>query len=118
MGGPQGIVATSSPFLKPLCTNINQFHGYLNLTQKTRKSNEEIEEFSRTWVRLHPVYKALGPNCQTYTRDLFTFLTEDDLPFACFADNVVGGPTENESLKGPQTDPNAVWLDPSKKQHK
>jgi hypothetical protein len=112
--GPQGIVAASSPFMKPICTNLDHFHGYLDLPETTRKTNEEIEEFSRCWVKLHPVYRALGPNCQTYSRDLFTFLTGEDLHFANFADKVVG-PGGNSISKGPESDPNAVWLNPSKK---
>jgi hypothetical protein len=110
--GPNGVVAASSPLVKKVCTDLSQFHGYLDLPQGTRKANEEIEEFSRRWVKLHPVYKALGPNCQTYTEDLFTFLTGEDLLFAKTADKIVGN---GVALQGPHLNPNSVWLDERKK---
>jgi len=78
----------------------------------TQKTDEEIEEFARRWVKLHPIYRALGPNCQTYTEDLFTFLTGEDLPFAKTADKMVG---RGIRLQGPEVNPNSVWLDLSKK---
>lgn len=112
--GPNGIVAASTPFLKPLHTNLQQFHGYLDLPQITTKTDEEIEQFSCRWVKQHPMYKVLGPNCQTYTDDLFRFLTGEDLPFAKAADKMVG--PGGEVVSGPEVDPSAVWLDPSKKQ--
>jgi len=112
--GPNGIVAASSPLVKQVRTNLMQFHGYLDLPQGTRKTDEDIEEFSRRWVKLHPIYKALGPNCQTYAEDLFTFLTEEDLPFAKTADKVMG-PGGSRALKGPEANPSAVWLAPGKK---
>merc|ERR1711907_887598 len=108
MGGPNGIVAASSPMVKNSKTNIAQWDGYLEMPQSTQKTDEDIEEFSRRWVKLHPIYKALGPNCQTYTEDLFTFLTGEDLPFAKTADKIVGDGTV---LQGPHSSPNAVWLD-------
>mmetsp|Transcript_103001 Transcript_103001/g.300515 ORF Transcript_103001/g.300515 Transcript_103001/m.300515 type:complete len:310 (-) Transcript_103001:258-1187(-) len=111
--GPKGVVAASSPFMKPVCTNLLQFDGYLDLSQTTHKSDEEIEEFSRRWVKLHPRFSALGPNCQTYSEDLFAFLTGDNLPFARFADKVVG--PRGNTLMSPERDPNTVWLDSSKK---
>lgn len=110
--GPNGIVAASSPLAKNVCTNLSQFHGYLDMPQGTRKTDGEIEEFSRRWVKLHPIYKALGPNCQTYTEDLFTFLTGEDLPFAKTADKIMGN---NIVLTGPHSSPNSVWLDENKK---
>jgi len=112
--GPNGIVAASSPLVKAWVssTSLSQYHGYLDLTQETQKTDEEIEEFSRRWVKLHPVYRALGPNCQTYTDDLFTFLTGEDLPFAKTADKVVGN---GIVLEGPHSSPKSVWLDESKK---
>jgi hypothetical protein len=112
--GPNGIVAASTPMAKNIRTNLNQFHGYLTLQQATHKTDEEIEEFTRRWVKLHPVYKALGPNCQTYTEDLFAFLTGEDLPFAKFADKTVGK-GGNSHFEGPEASPSAVWLDASKK---
>jgi len=112
--GPNGIVAASSPLVKKIRTNIEQFHGYVDLPQMTSKSDKDIEEFSCRWVRLHPVYHALGPNCQTYTEDLFTFLTGEDLPFAKTSDRMVGR-GGSMTLEGPEMNPNAVWLTPSKK---
>merc|ERR550537_1367487 len=110
--GPNGIVAASSPLIKNVRTNLSHFHGYLDLPQWTQKADEEIEEFSRRWVKLHPVYKALGPNCQTYAEDLFTFLTGEDLPFAKAADKIVG---QGVNLPGPHLSPNSIWLDESKR---
>jgi len=112
--GPNGIVAASSPLIKLVRTNLRQFHGYLDLPQITYRTDEDIEKFSRRWVKHHPVYKALGPNCQTYAEDLFTFLTGEDLPFAKTADRVVG-PSGSKVLQGPEVDPSAVWLDSSKR---
>jgi sarcosine oxidase delta subunit len=111
--GPDGIVAASSPLVKHVRTNLKQFHGYLDVPHTTRKTDEDIEEFSRRWVKLHPVYKALGPNCQTYAEDLFTFLTGEDLPFAKAADRVLG-PGGSTALEGPEVNPSAKWLVPSK----
>jgi hypothetical protein len=91
-----------------------QFHGFLDLPHMTRKTDEDIEEFSRRWVKLHPIYRTLGPNCQTYAEDLFTFLTGEDLPFAKSADKVVGR-AGSCGLEGPETNPNATWLVPSKR---
>lgn len=110
--GPNGVVAATSPFMTPVRTNMSRFHGFLDLPQHTGKTDEEIEEFSRRWVKLHPVYKVLGPNCQTYTEDLFTFVTGEDLPFSKTSDKVVG---RSGNMTGPQDDPDAVWLDTSKK---
>jgi hypothetical protein len=112
--GPNGIVAASSPMVKRVRTNIMQFHGFLDLPHMTRKTDEDIEEFSRRWVKLHPIYRTLGPNCQTYAEDLFTFLTGEDLPFAKSADKVVGR-AGSCGLEGPETNPNATWLVPSKR---
>jgi len=112
--GPNGIVAASSPLAKKIHTNITQFHGYLDLPQVTQKTDKEIEDFSCRWVKLHPVYNALGPNCQTYAEDLFTFLTGEDLPFAKTADKVVGL-GGSRALEGPEMNPSAVWLNPKKK---
>jgi hypothetical protein len=107
--GPNGIVAASSPMVKNVRTSIEHFHGYLELPQMTQKTDEAIEEFSRCWVKLHPVYKALGPNCQTFAEDLFTFLTGEDLPFAKTADRVMG-PGGPKALEGPEVNPCTVWL--------
>jgi len=112
--GPNGIVAASTPMLKPVRTNLQQFHGYVDLPETTIKTNKEIEDFSCRWVKLHPMYKALGPNCQSYVEDLFSFLTEQALPFAKSSDKVVG-PGDAWAMSGPEVNPNAVWLDPSKK---
>jgi len=112
--GPNGIVAASSPFVNPVRTKLNQFHGYLDLPQTTKKTDAEIEEFSRRWVKQHPAYMPLGPNCQTYADDLFAFLTGEDLPFAKTADKVVGK-NGGSVLQGPEAHPRAVWLTLSRK---
>lgn len=112
--GPSGIVAASSPLVKNICTSLEQFHGYLDLPQMTRKTDMDIEEFSRCWVKRHPVYKVLGPNCQTYTEDLFTFLSGESLPFAKTSDKMMG-PGGSRVLEGPEVNPSAQWLDLSKK---
>ena len=112
--GPNGLVAASSPLVNRVHTDINQFHGYVDLPHVTKTSDADIEEFSRHWVKLHPVYQALGPNCQTYTEDLFTFLTGDDLPYAKTADKV-NVPGDRRVLEGPESDPSARWLNPSKR---
>jgi len=112
--GPNGIVAASSPLTKNIRTKLSQFHGFLDMPQTTNQTDEDIEEFSRRWVKRHPVYVALGPNCQTYAEDLFAFLTGEGLPFAKASDRMVG-PGGSTALKGPEASPSAVWLDRSKK---
>jgi len=112
--GPNGIVAASTPLVKHVHTNLSHFHGYVDLPHTTRRTDEAIESFSRDWVRHHPIYQALGPNCQTYAEDLFTFLTGADLPFAKTADKVVGK-GGNSSLHGPEQHSRAVWLDGRKR---
>lgn len=112
--GPKGIVAASSPFLNTVHTQLHQFDGYVAMPQRTQKTDEEIEEFSRRWVKLHPVYKALGPNCQTYADDLFAFLTGEGLPYAKFSDKAVGKGGASD-LPGPEADTSAQWLNSSKK---
>lgn len=60
--GPSGLVAASSPLainIKP--THLSQFAAFLTLPQTTQKSNREIVEFSRQWVRKHPIYLLSGP---------------------------------------------------------
>lgn len=111
--GPTGLVAASSAMAESKRTSLSGFHGYLDLPAETTKRDEEIEEFSRTWVRNHPVYKPLGPNCHTYTEDLFTFLTGEDLPFSKAGERMAGQGVN--SKRGPEHDQYATWLDPSKR---
>lgn len=110
--GPKGAIAASSPFAvntKP--TDLSQFDAYLALPQKTDKSDKEIETFSRQWVSKHPVYNVLGPNCQTYAEDLFTFLCGLNLPFPKSASRV----NTYGRGEGPEHHPSTHWLKPDKK---
>ena len=77
--GPRGIVSSNVSLLKPYCTDLSQFHGYLRLDSRTTRSNEEIEQFIKEWVSTHPRYNAWGPNCQLLHR-IFTF---SSLVFRC-----------------------------------
>jgi hypothetical protein len=115
--GPNGVVAASSPFTNRYKgTDVRDFHGYIEMPQTTEKTDEDIEAFTCRWVKLHPVYHALGPNCQTYADDLFTFLTGEDLPFAKTADKMVGRAHSSKlKIGGPEANRNVVWLDPNKK---
>ena len=86
-------------------TKLDQFHGYIEMQDSSHRTDTEIDQFSRDWVKRHPIYNALGPNCQTFTEDLYVYLTGKNLGFSKFAD-----------LKsGPERAANAVWIDPSKK---
>merc|ERR1711920_635538 len=117
--GPNGVVATSSPWAEEIRTNIKKFDGYLTLSQKTSNTDQEIEEFTCRWVKQHPAYNPLGPNCQTYVSDLFNFLTGEDLPFAKSQDKVTNpsawAPGGSKGLGGPEVNPSAVWMRPDKK---
>ena len=72
---------------------------------RTTKSDREIEQFSKHWVRKHPIYNPAGPNCQTYAEDLFVFLTGENLPF-----NKAG-----DLKRGPEFDERMVWMNRSKR---
>jgi hypothetical protein len=108
--GPDGVVATSSPLVPSVHTKLSQFHGFLDLPQTTVKSDQDIRTFSQQWVHSHPMYVLVGPNCQTYTEDLFTFLTGENLPFEKSADRM-----SFRGAQGPEGHPDSVWLDPRKK---
>lgn len=87
--GPKGIIAASSPLAAKFSpTHLSQYDGVVTLPHTTQKSDEEIEVFTRQWVKKHPVYLVAGPNCQTYAEDLFTFLTGDNMPFAKSANRI------------------------------
>ena len=80
---------------------MNQFQGYVQMTGKTtHRTDAELETFSKQWANRHPVYNATGPNCQTFTEDLYIYLTGENLKFAKFAD----------LKKGPESSTAAVWL--------
>ena len=105
--GPRGvIVGIPLPNRASISgTKMKQFHGYVKLSTRTSKTDEDIEEFSKAWCKEHPVYNALGPNCQTFAEDLHIYLTGEKLDFAKFG-----------SFKsGPEASADAVWLNPSKK---
>lgn len=105
--GPKGVIAANSPLMVGPTngTRLSQFDGYLDLqfngrSKSTRKSSDEIETFSKQWVKAHPIYRVEGPNCQTYAEDLYTFLCGENLPYAKVGD-----------LKpGPEKDARVVWL--------
>merc|ERR1712159_317916 len=64
--GPNGILAASSPLatnIKP--THLRQYDAFLSLPQTTQRTDAEVKDFCRQWVRNHPIYNVLGPNCQT-----------------------------------------------------
>ena len=85
---------------------MNQFHGYVHMNGKTtRRTDAEIVTFSKQWANRHPVYNAMGPNCQTFAEDLYIYLTGENLGFAKFAD----------LKRGPESSAAAVWLKPGKK---
>jgi hypothetical protein len=117
--GPNGVVATSSLWAEEIRTNIKKFDGYLTLSQKASRTDQEIEEFTCRWVKQHPAYNPLGPNCQTYVADLFIFLTGEDLPFAKSQDKVANPsawvPGGSKGLDGPEVNPSTVWMRPDKK---
>lgn len=107
--GPEGLVAASSPMAtKTKPTHISQFDAFLALPQTTQRSDGEIKDFIRQWVRGHPIYVVVGPNCQTFAEDLFTFLCGQNLPFAKSA-------TRMDSFgrgAGPEHHPSTEWLRP------
>lgn len=103
--GPKGLVAASSPLAmntKP--THISQYDAYLRLLHSTQKSDQEIQSFVRQWVREHPLYNVLGPNCQTFAEDLFTFCCGENLPFSKSASRL-----DRRGI-APEADPSTVWL--------
>eukprot|EP00943_MAST-04B_sp_MAST-4B-sp1_P008119 g8119.t1 len=82
-------------------TKMNQFKGYIRLQGRTtKKTDEEIENFCITWCKRHPVYKPLGPNCQTFVEDLHIFLCGKNLEF-----HQVGN-----LKRGPEASPNVTWI--------
>jgi len=109
--GPSGVVHASTPLINPgkaalMGTRLGQFDGYVVLDgRSTHLTNGEIENFCRGWVGRHPIYNVLGPNCQTFTEDLFIFLTGENLEFPKFAD----------LSHGPEASVDAFWLNPSNK---
>ena len=107
--GPNGILAASSPLatnIKP--THLGQYDAFLELPQTTQRTDAEVKDFCRQWVRNHPIYNVLGPNCQTFAEDLFSYLCGQNLPFsksACRIDRC--GP-------GPEHHPSTQWIRPEK----
>ena len=110
--GPKGVVAASSPIathIKP--THLSQYDAVLTLPHSTQKSDDEIVQFVRLWVRQHPMYLLTGPNCQTLTEDLFTFLCGQNLPFSKSASRM---DTFGRGA-GPEHHPSTQWLKPGKR---
>ena len=106
--GPKGMVAATGPGVGPKHgTKQEQFHAYLPLPNLCLQSDGEIETFSKQWCKLHPVYIATGPNCQTYAEDLYTFLTGGNMPFS----KTMEGQREN----APERHTDCVWLVAAKK---
>lgn len=109
VNGPNGVVAASSPFVsKTRPTHISQYDAYLPLPQTTEMSDLEIEKFTRHWVRQHPAYAVLGPNCQTFCCDLFAFLCGQTLPLTMSASRL---DTFGRGA-GPEHHPSTQWLKP------
>jgi len=112
--GPRGMVAASSPLMIRLNpTHINQYEGLCDLGQSTQKTDQEIEEFSRAWVKRHPIYLIAGPNCQTYAEDLFTFLTGENLPFPKSSTRMTNwsrGEKGTSGGDGPESHPGMSWI--------
>jgi len=109
--GPNGLVGASSPLTKTKPTHISQYDAYLCLPRATTKADDEIVGFIRQWVRKHPMYVLVGPNCQTFAEDLYTFLTGTTLPFTKSASRL------DTFGKGaaPEHHPSSVWLSPGRK---
>merc|ERR1711918_303814 len=102
-----GILAASSPLatnIKP--THVSQFDAVLLLPQTTHKTDAEVKDFCRQWVRKHPAYNLLGPNCQTFAEDLFTFLCGQNLPFTKSASRIDKGGRG----AGPEHHPATHWI--------
>merc|ERR1719231_686166 len=105
--GPRGVVCTTGIVVSTATsgTKMSQFDGFVEnigaagLRTSTR-TDGEIEEFAKAWCNRHPIYNAAGPNCQTFTEDLYIFLTGENLEFAKFAD----------LQRGPEASANVVWL--------
>ena len=106
--GPRGVVVgIPYPGHKGASSGarLSHYDGYIQMQGTSRKTDDEIDKFSRDWASRHPLYNAYGPNCQTFTEDLFIYLTGQNLGFAKFAD----------LQSGPEKSAEAVWLNPSKK---
>jgi len=86
-------------------TRLSQFEGLCDFGKYTDKTEGEIEDFSREWVRRHPIYRIEGPNCQTYAEDLFTFCTGENLPFAKSVSRLT-----SSGGTGPENHPGMAWL--------
>jgi hypothetical protein len=104
--GPRGVVRATGPVVSSARsgTKLSQFKGYVQniegTTYASHSTDEEIEDFVKVWVTKHPMYNPAGPNCQTFTEDLFVFLTGKNLPFAKFAD----------LSRGPEASADTVWI--------
>jgi len=107
--GPRGVVAKNCMVI-PYNTALSQFHGYLRLPATTRHDDSDIKKFSDSWIQTHPSYSAVGPNCQTYTEDLFTFLTGEHLPYPKFNQRLT-----LHGSGGPEYDERTVWNNPTHK---
>ena len=108
--GPRGLVHASSPLVASSAaftgTRLDQFDGYVSMDgHYTHRTDAEVEHFCAQWVARHPVYHVAGPNCQTFSEDLFVHLTGVNLNFPKFAD----------LRSGPEASARAVWLKPRHK---
>ena len=75
--GPKGVIAATYVATKTKPTHLSQYDAYLELPQSTQKEDCEIDEFAHQWVRLHPRYRPLGPNCRKLRANL------EPLRFTC-----------------------------------
>ena len=105
--GPRGVVCATGPVVSDALngTRLGQFDGYVEHIdaagpRTSTCTDADIEAFATEWCHRHPTYNALGPNCQTFTEDLYIFLTGQNLGFAKFAD----------LQRGPEASARAVWL--------
>ena len=108
--GPDGMVAsTEEHFISDHTAKTDlrrDFDGCLVLPKSTKKTITEVENFSKQWCSSHPSYTAIGPNCQTYCEDLYTFLTGDYLPYEKSATRMMGRAPQD----GPEKDEKAEWI--------
>lgn len=115
--GPEGLICTTGPCIGPANgTRLDQFQAIFDLNHgistkigklpkgvaKTMKTHKEIDDFCHQWVQRHPVYNVIGPNCQTFAEDLFTFCTGHNLPYT--------KSLEALGEKGPEDDKRTQWL--------
>ena len=82
-------------------TKMDQFQGFVIMkNQSTLRTDDEVESFSKQWVIDHPIFNPMGPNCQTFTEDVYIYCTGQNLQF-----NKIG-----DLKSGPEKSKDVVWL--------